>query len=66
MLHGGQQIGNTRDYITSKKIKDAYIELVAKYKKLSKWLTTLKNEHASCLSIYENVLREKMNCLRKL
>jgi len=54
------------DYITSEEIEDAYIELVGDYKKLSKWFTTLKNKHASCPSIYENVLREKMNCLLKL
>jgi len=47
------------DYITSKEIEDTYIELVAEYKKLSKRFTTLKNEHASCPSIYENILREK-------
>jgi len=43
------------DYITSEKIEDAYIESVAEYKKLSKYFTTLKNEHASYTSIYENV-----------
>ena len=47
------------DYITSKEIEDAYIELVGEYKKLSKRFTILKNEHVSCLSIYENVLRER-------
>ena len=46
------------DYITSQKIEDAY-ELVGEYKKLSKYFTTLINEHASCPSIYENILRKK-------
>ena len=54
------------DYITSEKIEDAYIELVAKYKKLSKRFTTLKNERASCPSIYENILREKNELLVKV
>ena len=47
------------DYITSEEIEDAYIELIGEYKKLSKHFTTLKNEHVSCPSIYENILREK-------
>jgi len=54
------------DYITSEEIEDAYIELVADYKKNSKWFTILKNERASCPSIYENILREKNELLVKV
>jgi len=53
------------DYITSEEIEDVYTELVAEYWKLSKWFTTLKNEHASYPSIYENVLRERNELLAK-
>ena len=47
------------DYISSEEIEDAYIKLVGDYKKLSKHFTTLKNEHASYPSMYENILRVK-------
>jgi len=54
------------DYITSDEIEYVYIKLVADYKKLSKRFTTLKNEHASYPSIYENILREKNELLVKI
>ena len=63
LTHNEQAILN--DYITSEEIEDAYIELVAEYKKLSKRFTTLKKEHASFSSIYENILREKNELLAK-
>ena len=48
------------DCSTLDEVEDAYVELVVDFKKLSKRFTSLKNEHASCPSIYKNIFKEKM------